>query len=122
MSVKRNKAGYICCKIKDIYGNVYNYCHEAIVAEGLQLPKHLWPVDENGKRFVVDHIIPVSNGGTDSFENLHLIKEADNHRNPISRKNVSLSHIGKHYSPKTEFKKGNVPWNKGKTYHNKKAV
>jgi len=32
-----------------------------------------------------------------------------------SRKKMSLVHKGKHSSPKTEFKKGMAPWNKGKS-------
>lgn len=112
----KNKAGYYCCKLFDIYGNRYYYIHEVIIAEGLNLPKHQWAVDSKGKRYVCDHIIPVSNGGTDSFENLRLIPEAENHRNQMTRINNSSSHIGKHFSKSTEFKKGSTPWNKGKTY------
>ena len=33
--------------------------------------------------------------------------------NNNARINLSLSHKGKHSSPKTEFKKGIIPWNKG---------
>jgi len=31
-----------------------------------------------------------------------------------SKKKMSNSKLGKHYSTRTEFKKGNPPWNKGK--------
>ncbi len=112
---KKNKNGYHCCKLYDSYGNKYNYIHEVIIAEGLNLPKHLWPQDENGKRFVVDHITPVSNGGTDAFENLHLVAECDNPKNPFTRRNNSNSKIGKHQP--NEWGKGHIPWNKGKKYH-----
>ena len=36
----------------------------------------------------------------------HFVSEA-------SKKKSSLSHKGQHYSPRTEFKKGLIPWNKG---------
>ena len=113
----KNKQGYYQCKLYDIFGNTYHYIHEIIIAEGLQLPKHLWPVDEKGKRYIVDHIIPVSNGGTNAVSNLRLIPNGDNPKNELSRKNNSKSKKGKHISTNTEFKKGNTPWNKGKTYH-----
>lgn len=118
----KSKAGYYCCKLFDTYGNRYYYIHEVIIAEGMQLPKHMWPIDCNGKRYVCDHITPVSNGGTDSFDNLRLIPEADNHRNPNTKKNNSNSKLGKHFSTSTEFKKGYIPWNKGKTYHTGKKL
>lgn len=31
--------------------------------------------------------------------------------------NMSVAKLGKHYSLKTEFKKGNIPWNKNKPYY-----
>ena len=86
---KINNDGYHGGNVYDIYGNHYKYCHEVIIAEGLQLPKHLWPTEPNGRRYIVDHILPVKNEGTDSIENLHLIPRPDNARNPISRKNNS---------------------------------
>ena len=90
-----SKNGYHTCKIYDCFNNRYYNIHEVIIAEGLQLPKHLWPVDEKGRRYIVDHKLPVSNGGTDEFKNLHLIPKPDNNRNPISRENNSKSKIGK---------------------------
>ena len=99
-----SKNGYHGCEVYDIYKNVYKSIHEIIIAEGLQLPKHLWPTEENGRRYIVDHIIPVRNGGTDTFKNLHLIPKPDNNRNPISRKNQSISQIGKKLSEETKKK------------------
>lgn len=115
---KQNKNGYHCCKLYDLFGNKYYYIHQVIIAEGLKLPKHLWPRDEFGKLYVVDHIIPVSNGGTDSFENLHLIPNNENPKNPFTRINNSKSKIGKHQP--NEWEKGHIPWNKGKKYHTNK--
>lgn len=117
-SHKANNNGYHCCKLYDSFGNKYNYIHEVIIAEGLKLPKHLWPKDDDGKRYIVDHIIPVSNGGTDAFDNLHLIPNAENPKNPFTKINNSQSKIGKH--AQNEWKKGHTPWNKGKKYHNNK--
>lgn len=113
----KNINGYHMCRLRDCYGNVYHYIHEVIMAEGLKLPKHLWSKDENGKRFQIDHIIPVSQGGTDAFSNLRLVSEKENHNNPMTRTANSESKKGLHISPATEFKKGITPWNKGKTYH-----
>lgn len=94
----KTKLGYTTCLIKDKYGNDYYHIHEVIIAEGLKLPKHLWPRDEKGKRYEVDHITPVRNGGTDSFENLRLVSKLDNMNNEQTIKNMSISHIGKKYS------------------------
>lgn len=112
---KPDKEGRHKCTTYDIYGNIYYFIHEIIIAEGLQLPKHLWPTEENGRRYVVDHITPIRNGGTDSFENLHLIPKPDNNRNQISRKNYSKAQrkrfnnvrpimFGKHHSEEAKKK------------------
>ncbi len=93
----KDKHGYNSCMIKDKFGNKYHHIHEVILAEGQKLPKHLWPTDETGKRFQVDHIIPVNNGGTDSFSNLRLVSRLDNMNNELSKVNMSVSHIGKKY-------------------------
>ena len=90
---EENKNKYHQINIKDIYGNVYHYRHQLIYAEGANLPKHLWPVDEFGRQYIVDHIIPVSKGGTDAFENLRLIPLADNPKNENSKENYKNANI-----------------------------
>ena len=47
------------------------------------------------KGYVIDHIIPISNGGTNKLSNLRCVTQADNNRNPLTRKNLSKAHIGK---------------------------
>lgn len=51
-----NSSGYLTGYTKDCFGSSYHGAHEVIIAEALQLPKHLWPIDEKGQRFVVNHI------------------------------------------------------------------
>lgn len=70
--------GYHVGCIRDKYGNAYHGRHEVMIAEKLNLPKHKWPTDEFGRRYVVDHIIPLSNGGTDSPDNLRLVPMRNN--------------------------------------------
>ena len=42
----KNKNGYEVCRICDSYGNKYNFLHEIIIAEALQLPKHLFLLEQ----------------------------------------------------------------------------
>lgn len=86
---KPDENGYCQTTIHDCYGNLYQARHQVIYAEANDLPKHLWPTEPNGRRYIVDHIKPLRNGGTDTFENLHLIPKPDNNRNPYSRINYS---------------------------------
>lgn len=89
-SIKGSKSRkYYTCMMKDCFGNKYHSIHQVIYAEGSGLPKHLWPVDENGRLYEVDHKTPVNNGGTDKFENLRLVSCKENHNNKLSLKNYS---------------------------------
>lgn len=66
----------------------------------------------------IDHIIPVSEGGGDELSNLRIGTRKDNMHNentykkyfiPCSeekKKHISETSKGRHYSPSTEFKKG----------------
>lgn len=89
-----DKHGYHKCNIHDCYGNVYYYVSNVIIAEGLNMPKHLWPIDEQGRIFEVDHITPIINGGTDSFNNLRLISKKDNSNTPLTKENKSKAKSG----------------------------
>lgn len=84
-----NEKGYHVGGAHDIYGNLYQGRHEVIMAEGIGLPKHKWPVDEFGRRYVVDHIVPIANGGTDEFSNLRLVPFSDN----ISKNELTLENF-----------------------------
>ena len=46
----------------------------------------------------IDHIIPISMGGTNKLSNLRLGTRGDNHNNPLTRKNMSEARKGKKYS------------------------
>lgn len=76
-----DKDNYHNCDVTDVFGNRYYRVHDVIYAEGNNLPKHLWPVDENGKRFVINHIKDGFEYRTNnSINNLELISNADNLR------------------------------------------
>lgn len=81
-----DKGGYRTCNIKDCYGNQYWRTYQVIYAEANKLPKHLWPIDENGRRYEPDHIIPVREGGTDAASNLRLLSHKDNNNNESTLK------------------------------------
>lgn len=121
------KKGYMDCRIKDVYGNKYRGIHQVILAEALQLPKHKWPVDENGFRFEPDHINTINSDNR--IENLRLVSKKDNMNNELTKAKTSntlmghpvseesktknsLSHKGRHLSPDTEFKKGCESFNR----------
>lgn len=40
---------------------------------------------------VIDHIIPISNGGTNELSNLRLVTEKENHQNEFSIENYKIS-------------------------------
>lgn len=81
--------GYLECSVFDCFRNRYTKVHQVILAEGLQLPKHLWPIDSNGRRYEPDHIEPISMGGDNSFKNLRLVSKKDNSNNPNTKENQS---------------------------------
>lgn len=83
--------GYYECSVFDSFGNRYTKIHQIIYAEAYSYPKHLWPFDEKGQRFEVDHIIPVENGGTDNYKNLRLCSKKDNSNNILTKINQSTA-------------------------------
>ena len=98
------KGGYHVCEIRDKYGNLYLKRNHVVFAEGANLPKHLWPIDKNGRRYIIDHIIPISNGGTDAYENLRLIPFSENAKNELTKINYSNA-VRKRYENEAEREK-----------------
>lgn len=82
---KENKCGYYNCSIFDTYGNHYNMVHQVIMAEFLQLPKHKWPVDGDGKIYEVDHLN--KNRTDNKIENLQLVSKSENNYRRRKEKN-----------------------------------
>lgn len=122
----KTKNGYIDLMAYDSYGNKYKTAHEIIYAEYYKLPKHLWPIDENGLRYEIDHENTIRDDNR--ICNLKLCSHADNMNNIITKTKTSqtlMGHVvtdeqrlknsitskGKHYSIATEFKKGMEPLN-----------
>lgn len=74
----------------------------------------------------IDHIVPVSDGGGDELSNLRVTDRKGNMNNPITlpkmkkpcaeetKIKLRIKSKGKHYSPATEFKKGQKSAFKGK--------
>lgn len=46
----------------------------------------------------IDHIIPITMGGTNKLSNLRLVTRKENHNNPLTRKNMSEARKGKKYA------------------------
>ena len=60
----------------------------------------------------IDHIIPVSMGGTNKMSNLRMVTRKENHNNPLTRKNMSEARkgnnffLGHHHSEESKKKIG----------------
>ena len=46
----------------------------------------------------IDHIIPISMGGTNKLSNLRLVTRKENHNNPLTRKNMSNARKGNSFA------------------------
>jgi hypothetical protein len=121
--------GHHTCTIKDAYNNEYYSIHQVIYAEGMKLPKHLWPHQSNGKIYEIDHIIPTRNGGTDSFNNLRLVTHKDNMNNPLTTEFISSITLGRTFSQESKdlkskmySKEGNPFWNKHHSDESKRKM
>ena len=110
LKINKNKAGYKKCSIIDDFGNKYYFWHEVVYCISHNITRDEIPVGENGDRYEIDHIIPVREGGTDAIENLRLVSHKGNMNNENTIKWFSKISKGNTRG----YKKGNVPFMKGK--------
>lgn len=111
-------------KLHGYYDREY-LMHKYICNDGLQhkVAEHIakWEYF-NGKipeGMVIDHIIPLSNGGTNKLSNLRVVTQGDNNRNSLSRINHSkAAKLRKHTE---ESKKKMSEQRKGKYNNPKKS-
>lgn len=93
-----NNNGYCTGQLQDKYGNKYYGKHEVIIAEALNLPKHLWSLDDKGKRYEINH---KNKDRTDNrIENLELNSKSYN--NTYDNRHVE---IGKKLRNRTDLSK-----------------
>lgn len=69
-------------------------------------------------KLFVDHIIPISNGGTNNVNNLRWVTIKENNNNPITKEKVTNSKIGREFSDETRKRMSD----KKKGLYDKKVV
>ncbi len=106
----KDKRGYIIDNITTMEGISYPFCEHIIKWEYFN--------GEIPEGMVIDHIVPIRNGGTNKLSNLRLVTPKGNANNEITRKNISESHKGKKQSKETKTKRSNSM--KGKNLNNPK--
>lgn len=127
--LKKNTAGKGYRKFDLCKNGVYTYIY---------VHRLVWEtfVGEIPEGMEIDHILPISDGGTDELSNLRIGTRKNNMHNEITykkffipcseekKKRISEANKGKHYSPETEFKKGCESAFKGHkhTEENKKGL
>ena len=104
-----NKNGYRTVGYK---GKVYSV--HRLVAE-VYLP------NPEGKK-EVDHIIPISLGGTNDVSNLRWCTHEENSNNPITRQNMSEAHKGKHHTEETKKKMAEAKKGKPKSEEHRRKL
>lgn len=102
---KRNKDGYAVHRYK---------CEDGLSHKRFEhVVKWEYFNGEIPDGYEIDHIIPISNGGTNKLSNLRLVTPKENSNNPLTLINASKARKGKKLSE--EHKKKISEGNKGKT-------
>lgn len=84
---KKDKDGYTLLDLSSLDGKFHTYKLHRVLAElYCQIPSG-YTTDE----LEVDHIKPISEGGTNDVSNLHWVTPKENHNNPNTLKNRSNS-------------------------------
>lgn len=86
------------------FGNVVGFNngkngYKYIYVEGRKIPKHcfIWEAfnGEIPEGMEIDHILPISDGGTDELSNLRLVTHKENMNNPLTLEKYKISNKGK---------------------------
>lgn len=84
---KKDKDGYTLLELSSKDGKFHTYKLHRVLAElYCEIPK-----DYTIEELEVDHIVPISEGGTNDVSNLRWVTPKENHNNPLTLRNRSKS-------------------------------
>lgn len=96
------RTNYLTVKLKCIDGKRRSFQYHRVMCYFFKpIPKHLWKIPL--EKLEIDHILPVSNGGTNELSNLRWCTNKENNNNKFTRNNKSKALLNRNDESKIVY-------------------